>query len=68
LSSELSPSVASSAVVWQYAQSPRRSQFSAHCPKNQEKDGMCYAPGLAHSADTFLDLNTANSPDPSEGR
>jgi len=68
LSSELSPAVANSAVVWQYAQSPRRSQFSAHCPKNQAKDGMCYAPWLAHSPDTFLDLNTANSPDPSEGR
>jgi hypothetical protein len=68
LSSDLSPAVARSAVVWQYAQSPRRSKFSAHCPKNQTKDGMCYAPGLAHSADTFLDLNTANSPDPSEGR
>jgi hypothetical protein len=68
LSSELSPAIASSAIVWQYAQSPRRSQFSAHCPKYQAKDGKCYAPGLAHSADTFLDLNTANSPDPSEGR
>jgi hypothetical protein len=68
LSSELSPAVANSAVVWQYAQSPRRSKFSAHCPKNQAKDGMCYAPGLANSADTFVDLNSANSPDPSEGR
>jgi hypothetical protein len=66
LSSVLSPAVASSAVAWQYAQSPRRSKFSAHCPKNQAKDGMCYAPGLAHTADTFVDLNTANSPDPSE--
>ena len=68
LSSELSPAIAKSAVVWQYAQSPRRSQFSAHCPKNHARDGLCYAPGLTHSTDTFVDLNTANSPDPSEGR
>jgi len=53
-------------VVWQYAQSPRRAQFSAHCPANQAPDGNCYAPGLAPSANTFVDLNTADSPDPSE--
>jgi hypothetical protein len=68
LSEVLSPALASSAVVWQYAQSPRRSQFSARCPKNQAQDGKCYAPGLAPGANTFIDLNTANSPDPSEGR
>ena len=54
------------AIVWQYAQSPRREQFSAGCPKNNDSDGNCYAPGLPHSASTFLDLNVANSPDPSE--
>jgi len=54
------------AIVWQYAQSPRRKQFSAGCPKNNDSDGNCYAPGLPHSASTFLDLNVANSPDPSE--
>ena len=54
------------AIVWQYAQSPRREQFSAGCPKNNDADGNCYAPGLPHSASTFLDLNVANSPDPSE--
>jgi hypothetical protein len=68
LAAALSPAIAESVVVWQYAQSPRRSQFSAHCPKNQAKDGMCYAPGLANSANTFVDLNTADSADPSEGR
>jgi Domain of unknown function (DUF1906) len=59
---------ADQAIVWQlHAQSPRREQFSASCPKNNDSDGNCYAPGLLHSASTtFLDLNVANSPDPSE--
>jgi hypothetical protein len=54
------------AVAWQYAQSPRRAQFSAACPQNQASDGMCYAPGVPHSANMFVDLDTAQSPDPSE--
>jgi hypothetical protein len=66
LTAAFSPAVAASAVAWQYAQSPRRTRFSASCPANQAADGNCYAPGLAHSAGTFVDLNTANSPDPSE--
>jgi hypothetical protein len=68
LSAGPSRAVADSTVVWQYAQSPRRAQFSAGCPANQAPDGKCYAPGLAHSADTFVDLNTADSADPSEAR
>ena len=54
--------------VWQYAQSPRRAQFSAGCPKNNDADGNCYASGLPHSAHTFVDLDVATSPDPSGGR
>jgi hypothetical protein len=54
------------ATVWQYAQSPRRAQFSANCPANQSPDGNCYAPALPANARIFIDLNTANSPDPSE--
>jgi hypothetical protein len=54
------------AIIWQYAQSPRRAQFSAGCPKNNDADGNCYAPGLSHNTSTSLDLNVANSPDPSE--
>ena len=50
------------------AQSPRRPQFSAGCPQNQAPDGKCYAPGIAHSPNTFVDLDTAQSPDPSEER
>ena len=68
LSKGLSGVDANSVAVWQYAQSPRRGQFSGGCPANQAPDGKCYAPGLAQSAETFVDLNTADSADPSEGR
>ena len=68
LSSVISPQLAGSTVAWQYAQSPRRTQFSAGCPANQAQDGKCYAPGLAQNADSYVDLDTADSPDPSHGR
>jgi len=55
-------------AVWQYAQSPRRMQFSAQCTANAAPDGRCYAPGLPQSANTFIDLDTADSPDPSEAQ
>lgn len=60
--------LASHTIVWQYAQSPRRMEFSAACPKNADSDGNCYAPDLPHTTSTFLDLNVASSPDPSRGR
>jgi Domain of unknown function (DUF1906) len=54
----------SSASVWQYAQSPRRKQFTEQCPAKYASDGNCYAPGdTAHK--WFLDANIASSPDPS---
>jgi hypothetical protein len=53
-------------LVWQYAQSPRRKQLSQKCPENYDHDGNCYAQGLAHSTATFLDLDVADSDDPSE--
>jgi hypothetical protein len=56
------------ATVWQYAQSPRRGEFSAGCPKNAAPDGNCYAPGMARGRNAFVDLNVAGSPDPSGGR
>jgi hypothetical protein len=56
------------AAVWQYAQSPRRKEFSASCPRNAAPDGNCYAPGLTPGAHAFVDLDTADSPDPSGGR
>lgn len=55
------------ASIWQFAQSPRRKQFTAHCPPGYHTDGNCYAPGdEAHA--WFLDVNSASSPDPSNGR
>ena len=68
LSAALTPDLAGAVVVWQYAQSPRRWQFTRGCPANYDSDGKCYAPGLAHDANAFVDLNTADTPDPSEGR
>ncbi len=52
--------------IWQFAQSPRRKEFTAHCPAKYAPDGNCYAPrDTAHR--WFLDLNTATSADPSGG-
>lgn len=55
------------AAVWQYAQSPRRAQFTEGC-KGYAADNMCYAPGLPQGADSFVDLNVSDSPDPSHTR
>jgi hypothetical protein len=56
----------SAATVWQFAQSPRRKEFAAHCPPGYHTDGNCYAPSdTAHA--WFLDVNSASSPDPSSG-
>ena len=52
------------AVVWQFAQTPRRKEFTSRCKATYYRDGNCYAPGdSAHS--WFLDVNSAASPDPS---
>jgi hypothetical protein len=64
----LTPSASgtSYAIVWQFAQSPRRKEFTAKCAKTYARDGNCYAPeDVAHT--WFLDLNSASSPDPSGG-
>jgi hypothetical protein len=54
------------AAVWQLAQSPRRKERTSRCAKTYYRDGNCYAPGdTAHA--WFLDVNSATSPDPSEG-
>jgi hypothetical protein len=55
------------AAVWQFAQSPRRKEFTAHCAATYNPDGNCYVPGDSAHA-WFLDLNSATSPDPSNGR
>jgi len=52
------------AAVWQFAQSPRRKQFTAHCAAKYASDGNCYAPGdVAHK--WFLDVDVADAPNPS---
>jgi hypothetical protein len=56
------------AFVWQYTQSPRRPQFTGKCSATYAADGQCYAPGLPHNSQSFLDLNVAGSSDPSSGR
>ena len=65
----VAPPLASSgtpdAAVWQYAQSPRRTAITSACSKTYASDGNCYAPDLPG---LLLDLNVANSPDPSHGR
>jgi hypothetical protein len=55
-----------SALVWQYVRSPR-TEF-ARGATGYAADGNCYVPGLAHSAQTFVDLNVSSSADPSRGR
>jgi hypothetical protein len=52
-------------VAWQYSQSPRRPAITKSCAKTYASDGNCYAPGFPK---VFLDMNVANSPDPSHGR
>jgi hypothetical protein len=55
------------AVVWQFAQSPERKDRTAQCAATYSADGNCYAPGdSAHK--WFLDLNVANSANPSAPR
>jgi hypothetical protein len=65
------PSPAESGVsfaeVWQFAQSPRRKDVAAHC-SNYSRGGNCYPPGIPAALQLYVDVNTATSPDPSNGR
>jgi hypothetical protein len=55
------------AEVWQISQSPRRTEFTAKCAATYHTDGNCYAPeDAAHL--WFLDIDVANSDDPSGGK
>ena len=54
------------ASVWQFAQSPRRKEYTARCAASYHADGNCYAPGDA-GHQWFLDLDAATTADPSEG-
>jgi hypothetical protein len=55
------------AEVWQVSQSPRRKEFTGKCAATYHTDGNCYAPeDAAHL--WFLDIDVANSDDPSGGK
>src|SRR5665213_1745680 len=54
------------AAIWQFAQSPRRRELTAACPSSYHADGNCYAPQSANGVN--VDLDSADSPDPSAGR
>ncbi len=56
------------ADVWQFAQSPRRTEVSAGCPATHNRDGNCYPPGVDVRQKLHVDVETATSADPSQGR
>jgi hypothetical protein len=66
------PSPAESGIdfagIWQFAQSPERKDVAAGCPANYNADGNCYPPGIDPATHLHIDVNTATSPDPSQGR
>ncbi len=61
------------ASIWQFAQSPRRHEFTKSCSSTYNRDGNCYPPESAGAAGTapgsiLLDLDSAMSADPSNAR
>lgn len=56
-----------SALVWQYAQSPRQKERTAKCVATYASDGNCYAPGDAGHK-WLLDADTATTANPSAPR
>ena len=56
------------AEAWQYAQSPRRPEMTVACRKTYAADGNCYPPGVAPGLGLHVDVESANSPDPSGAR
>ncbi|HXQ98738.1 MAG TPA: glycoside hydrolase domain-containing protein [Candidatus Limnocylindrales bacterium] len=66
------PSPASSGIpfaeVWQFAQSPQRREFTKKCNAKYAGDGNCYPPIGGRVQQLHVDLNVANSSDPSDGR
>jgi hypothetical protein len=61
------------ASVWQFAQSPRRHEFTKSCSSTYNRDNNCYPPAASsvpggNPAKILLDLDSATSPDPSNAR
>jgi hypothetical protein len=71
-SSRIPPPASASGIafadVWQFAQSPRRKSFAGACAANYDRDGNCYGPPGKSAGSVYLDLDSATSPDPSNGR
>ena len=55
------------AEVWQFAQSPWRKDVAGHCT-NYSRDASCYPPRTTPAQNLYVDVNTATSEDPSDGR
>jgi Domain of unknown function (DUF1906) len=53
------------ARVWQFAQSPRRRNFTGPCSATYNSDGNCYPPTSTAAGHVLLDLDSSLSPDPS---
>jgi len=53
------------ARVWQFAQSPRRRNFTGRCGGTYNSDGNCYPPTSTAAGRILLDLDSSVSPDPS---
>jgi hypothetical protein len=56
------------AEIWQYAQSPRRPDMTAACRKTYAADGNCYPPSVGSGTGLHIDVDSADSPDPSHAR
>lgn len=55
------------AEVWQFAQSPQRVEVAGRC-FGYSRDANCYPPGISAAQELHVDVNSATSPDPSNGR
>jgi hypothetical protein len=55
------------AEVWQFAQSPQEKDVAARC-SGYNRDGDCYPPEVSAAQRLHIDVNTATSSDPSNGR
>ncbi len=64
----LAASGAPFAEIWQFAQSPRRAQFTAACAASYNADQNCYLPNMDAGQKVHLDLNVARTSDPSHAR
>jgi hypothetical protein len=53
------------AHVWQFAQSPRRRNYTGPCSATYSSDGNCYPPVGTAAGHILLDLDSSVSPDPS---